>query len=702
MRLSIPWRGLAGAFGLAASAGVWAAGQDTGPAAIFAGCDGDNRPPAEVASPRERIERAPKVDRFSQRAFASFSMDEIEAGAAADGSCWARMDGVWRQAAQVVLDTRGLDSTVWGSDGPELLPLATGTYTTPRHLVVVEPDDPSTALYLATGLTGSPFVRFVSGDGLTLENVLVRGGPVKTYTATGAFEYGRTLTLSVTRSGRVRLRLDGADFYRPEPNNSQAAMEAQIPGNDPFLLSSNLEYLAASRRGYDIARQDPFYLNSNDKLEIFEEIDPRYYYIAERRVIPVTFSYIPESGQGTVYRKSLMSSEKHIQETTSHSFGASIETGGASAAYSATKSSMNSLRETESVAQAIGYSRSKKYALVLDHAYARLSAAFVDAVEDARRNFRYQGLIDKFGTHYPYAVTYGATAKMTQSFTETGYQQIAAQTSGQSGSVGATLFGVGGSISASRNAGTTTGTSGSLGSENASFVAVGGNGSWDQNGYSAGDSHYPILLDLRPIWELLNPMNFPGEPEVYQTVRTNLQRAVQRHLATVASTAGPIDATSRLPAIEEAKPEPKEEWHVYVRQAWCTGKGVGKVKRVEGRITISEGDRKTSKKTISVECKKKYDTATFSYRATDGELLRLFGTRSEMKQRRTSFDLDWIYQGTVFSQSWEKDTTDPFGTTAHPFYRNLPVGKSQDHVWKVSGDSKWPTFHLRLRFKRIK
>ena len=57
-------------------------------------------------------------------------------------------------------------------------------------------------------------------------------------------------------------------------------------------------------------------------------------------------------------------------------------------------------------------------------------------------------------------------------------------------------------------------------------------------------------------------MNFPGEPEVYQLVRANLQRAVQRHLATVTSAAGPIDTTSRLPAIEEAKPEPKEEWHV--------------------------------------------------------------------------------------------------------------------------------------------
>ncbi len=681
-------------------AGLRAETTDTGPAAIFAGCDADERAPVSVPSPRERVERTPKVDRFTQRAFASFSMDDVEKGAG-DPLCWARLDGVWGEDSVIVLDDSTINEQVWGADSPELLALSTGTYTTPRHIVIVEPAEPEQALYLATGLTGSPFVKFASGDGLTLKEVLTRGGPVKTYTATAAFEYGNRMMLSVTRSGRVRLQVGGVDYYRPAPRVSQAVIANQLPSNDPFLMSANLEYLRASRRGYDIALQDTFYLNDNDKLEVFQDLGPQHYYIEEKRIIPLSFEFLPESSQGTVYRKSLVSSEKQIQETESHSLGGKIETPGSKAGYSTTKSSMRSMRQSRSVAQTVGYSRVKKYALALDHAYLELSDAFVDAVEEARRNFRYQALIDKFGTHYPYAVTYGATAKMTQSFTEESYREMESQRSGWGSEAGASAFGMRGTVNVSEQSGTTTGKSGTIGDDRTTFVAVGGNGSWDQNGYSAGESHYPVLLDLRPIWELLNPMNFPGEPEVYQLVRANLEKAVQRHLEKVTQSLGPIDRVSLLPEVKPAVPEPVEVWLVYVRHAWCTGKGVGKVKRVKGKLKIQLDGQRTSEKTIVVECKKKFETKTFSYKADNPHLLRVTGTRSEIQGMRPEFEMNWIYEGTVLKQTSHDASVEPFGTSSHPFYRNLVAGKSTDYIWKVSTD-KWPTFHLRLRFKRIR
>ena len=682
------------------TAGLRAEETDTGPGAIFAGCDAEERAPVSAPNPRDRVERSQKVDRFTQRAFASFSMDDVE-NSAGEPLCWARLDGVWAQDAAIVLDDSTINTQVWGADSPELLALSTGTYTTLRYIVIVEPDDPAQALYLATGLTGSPFVKFVSSDGLALKDVLTRGGPTKTYTATAGFEYGNRMLLSVTRSGRVRLQMGRVDYYRPAPNASQETIANQLSSDDAFLMSANLEYLPASRRGYDIALQDTFYLNDNDKLEVFQDLGPQHYYIEEKRVIPLSFEFLPESSQGTVYRKSLVSSEDQIQETESHSLGGKIKTGALMAGYSTTKSSMRSMKQSNSVAQTIGYSRVKKYALVLDHAYAELSDAFVDAVEDARRNFRYQALIDKFGTHYPYAVTYGATAKMAQSFTEESYTEIVSEKAGWGAEAGVKAFGMKGTVNVKEQSGTTTGTSGTIGDDRATFVAVGGNGSWDQNGYSAGDSHYPVLLDLRPIWELLNPMNFPGEPEVYQLVRANLQKAVERHLARVTQSLGPIERVSLLPEVEPAKPEPVEEWHVYVRRAWCTGKGVGKVKSVKGKVKIQLGDQRTGEKTIIVDCKKKFEKTTFSYRANNPQLLRVVGTREQIKAMRPAFEMNWIYQGTVFKQKSHDARVEPFGTTSHPFYRNLDAGSSVSYVWKVSTD-KWPTFHLRLRFIRIR
>ena len=66
------------------------------------------------------------------------------------------------------------------------------------------------------------------------------------------------------------------------------------------------------------------------------------------------------------------------------------------------------------------------------------------------------------------------------------------------------------------------------------FTAVGGNGSWSEAGFASGDAHYPILADLRPIDELLSPIYFPGERDIYGEARRGLARAIEdyfyRHL----------------------------------------------------------------------------------------------------------------------------------------------------------------------------
>lgn len=546
------------------------------PGDVFAGCDDRASVAAPGGSPRERVDAAaPRVDRITQRSFASLSLDDVDAGVPDEMAslCWARLDGVWRETGTITLDRARDDSTAWGSDARELVSMANGSYTTPRFVVIVETADPATGLHLATGLEDTPFVRFESNDGLDLREVLERGGPVKTYHATAPFAYGSTLTLDVSRTGRARLSLNGALFVRPEPSASRAGADSRIPIDDAFLLGANLENLAASRRGYDIVTQDPFLLLQNDKEEVFAPVDPRMYSITERRAVPVGFTFVQEGQQGTVFHRTLVASERDVQRTSTHTFGGSLDanipsakTPGlsvfeASAGYAATTSAMTSMRNSNSVAQAVAYSRYKQYALVLDHPYVTLSSAFIDAIEDARRFHRYQALIARFGTHYPYAVTYGATAKMTQQFTEETYAREERLEEGFSAQAGVKVFGIGGSAHHSELAGKHTGTRGTVGSEGATFVAVGGNGSWDQGGYSAGGTPYPILLDLRPIYELLNPMNFPGEPEVYQRVRANLKRAVVAYLeanTSALSTDSMLPDVAPLPPPAPPRPAPVE------------------------------------------------------------------------------------------------------------------------------------------------
>ncbi|NOX69581.1 MAG: hypothetical protein GXP15_10370, partial [Gammaproteobacteria bacterium] len=365
------------------------------PNRIFAGCDDDARAPAS-SNPRDRIEQrgGPTVDRFTQRTFASFTMDDVERGISDEMSvlCWARLDGVWQESRSIVSDSSKNDGTIWGASSRELISLTNGNYTTLGHIVIVETENPERTIYLATGLSGAPFVRFQSTDEMKFEDVFKRGGPQKTYIANNPFAFGSRMTVDVTRSGRVRLRLGNRQFLRPKPGVSESVADNQLAADDAFLIGYQLDNLPATRRGYDIISQDPFFLLNNSKAEVFAEVDPRQYSITEKRIVPVGFKLVREDSQGTVYRKEVMSSEQSIQETVSHTMGGSVSGAGfagplpvqGKVSLDASIATSKSMSQNQSIARAIGYSRTKKYALVVDHPYVQLSDDFIDAIDDAR------------------------------------------------------------------------------------------------------------------------------------------------------------------------------------------------------------------------------------------------------------------------------------------------------------------------------
>ncbi len=657
------------------------------------------------------MDRKPVVDKITQRSFASFSMDDVQRGVPGNMAslCWARLDGVWRDNHAPMLDREKDNPDVWSSDTPQLISLANGNYTTPRYLVIEDTGQPDETLRLTPGLAGTDFAEFVSNDGIPLTQVLKRGGKVKTYTTRSAFIYGNRFSIDITRTGRIRLNFDRVSFMRPQPGVSKAASSEQLPADDAFLLSYNLDNLAASRKGYDLMQQDPFYLLQNPKSEIFARVDPRNYYITEKRTVPVGLSLVQEGAQGYVFRKQLVSSATEVQRTYAHSFGVNVYYGKrpaatftASAGINASQNESESMRRSKSVAKAIGYTRSKKYALVVDHPYVTLSDDFIDAVDDALRYHRYGALLKRFGTHYPYAVTYGAMARMTQSFDKTAYIERAQKMEGFAWNGGASIYGAGGDVQESTRRGTGTGSSGSIGNEGVTFVGVGGNGSWDHNGFAAGDTPVPILLDLRPVSELLNPMNFPGEPEIYDRVRRNLERAIAHHIQTHYR---PLSDRSWLPPVPEAKIEeeakPHEEvWHAYVRHAWCKGTAItaAKVKELSGRITISKSGPRGKDKTarhLDPKCKLKAQKIRYSYKSGDFGLLTFRGTRAEIAKHTIKFQLDYQLK------PWKKQYSNKKNFSSSVLKNGLAVGTSKTQQWKITNKGQ-PDVFINMRLKRIK
>ena len=182
------------------------------------------------------------------------------------------------------------------------------------------------------------------------------------------------------------------------------------------------------------------------------------------------------------------------------------------------------------VARETGMMRYKKYALVLDMPYMQLSDRFIDAIDDARRTGDYWKLIERYGTHYPYAMTYGAAGRLSQNITAEGYAKAQSESTGNH-STRETVADVY-QTSTYRTSKSQHGTSVSERNEYGEkvFDAVGGNGSWNENGFAAGETSYPILADLRPLHELLSPLYFPDEPEIYETARFALAEAIDDYL----------------------------------------------------------------------------------------------------------------------------------------------------------------------------
>ena len=555
----------------AAAAGATDAGR---PDEAFSGCDTVIAATPQIASSRQRIANAAiRVDALTNREFASFSVDELAGSLGEDqiDQCWFRLDGVWREDTPIALDTNFIPQG-WSSSRPELVHLANGTYTTPIHIYILPSPEPEKILQIKLAQDAGEPAMYSSSDGVTLRQLLEERGRTKVYLGSrlapesGLAQY---MTVDVTRTGYLRIRIGPTSFYRPAPGTV-----SRVSGDDPFMIGYTMENLRANRTGYDVTEQNPNRLLQNPKAEVFDFATDRGAVIDQRRVVPLGLKLIKEETQGTVHYSTNVSSEREYQAMTQSNFGNSTRigvsgqvggggrNGGGNASMSgeagygwgsaSAKQQFSSLQNSRSVAEEIGYMRFKKLALVVDPTYARLTDRFIDAVADAQRHGDFRELFSRFGTHYPYAVTYGAAGEVRQRITARAFERRR-QSATSSSSNERTAFVVG-ETSSYRSSETQSGSSVRETNEHGerTFDAVGGNGSWDQNGFSAGDAHYPILADLRPLSDLLSPINFPGQPEIYIDLHRRFAQAIEEYLVSKAS----LSEASLIPIAAPAARQP--------------------------------------------------------------------------------------------------------------------------------------------------
>ncbi len=689
----------------------------------FRGCEipenaGQERS-ASAPSPRERIDG---------RQFAPVANEQPSAGMPGDGDeCWTRMDGVWVENADANFDTSSNDGREWDVQGTALVGLLHGNYTTPETLFIV-PGGNEDELWVMSGVNDVRYTRFASSGDQSIASLIGNTRASKIYEADSRTSLGSRLTVDYTAGGALRIRAGNRQFLRPPPLE-----ESDLSIDDVFVIQYQTDNFAANLKGYNVLTQDPFLLMNNNKGEVFARRDREEYRIQEKYAVPLGFTLRNESLQGNVYRSTTVSSEKELQNANSSSFGLNavysvsgavnsvlafvpgagqVADTGFSVGYASTQSSMASLRQSNSIAQVVGYSRAKSYAIIVEHGDTKLSRDFLTAVGDAQDEGDYQQLIERFGTHYAYAVTYGANAKMTRDISSEAFSEAMTEEQGnkfeaEAKIVGSSIGGFNESMSSMGNR-----TAGEIGNEGGRFVAVGGNGSWDSGGYARGDRVAPILLDLRPLDELLNPINFPDQPDVYTRVRAELAQSINRYLAGQArplSNERLIERVSYTPPPPEPEPEPEkiepiEEWHVYVRYLNCTKPGPGTTNGASGNITISAtGPRPgfAQQKRLSVDCKwKQNNRSTYSYSISDNTpgLLILRGTRAEMKQYRLSFDFAWQYNGAVRGKN--RNSKRALNNTPMQS-AGLAADKSHTTTW-VIGPNGRPELKLYLRVKRIK
>lgn len=358
----------------------------------------------------------------------------------------------------------------------------------------------------------------------------------------------RYLTLAVDGKASVvyQYKNDFVRFLRPAPYELGERQE-KLPWGATFSLNERPTQVGANFTGYNVSTMHPrdFQFDSGSSRLLFDYPDEhqRQYQPTDGKIIvPHGLFYRPDNeGFESMRVETISNAAEHAaSHKTNIGFKVGLEIPylhfGGSASYRRETESMAKNREQHKSEWTIARSTETRYALVLDKSRVQLDDYFRDRVLELRNRHLagydlvkegdYSRFVDEFGTHYPYAATYGGMTYLQSEYTETSRQASQSSTSSRS---------VEGHVSFFASSGGDGTWGGSKSNENESsgssksdmFRTYGGSLSRGEGWSLPKGEEIPILMDLRPIYELFSPLFFE-DPIVWMQLRVGVQRSLRQ------------------------------------------------------------------------------------------------------------------------------------------------------------------------------
>lgn len=348
----------------------------------------------------------------------------------------------------------------------------------------------------------------------------------------GRYRFEDELVLTIDHVNQITVQ-PGSTLLRPgaysrtQPYPAYADVDSdKLQWGATFTLDQRPRKLEYNFKGFNIAHLDPIDLQlttgtSRNVFKLPAEDSHNYHYTSAGKIVPNGLIYRGDREAINQARTSMIENDQAYQEAWNFNLGMNIGIPGAS--FGANFSHQESMQRASETKKSLSLTLAQevKYALVLDRSRMELDDDFRQAILDLRDAGlllpfdEYQKAIDNFiityGTHYPYAVTYGGMAYLTKRWSQ---EEISkAQESGSSASAEAsgTIEGVtvGGNIGGGSSSSIKTG----AGSEQSGYRlgTIGGEISMgaEGGGWSLPEgAEVPVFLDLRPISDLFSPLYF--------------------------------------------------------------------------------------------------------------------------------------------------------------------------------------------------
>ena len=320
-----------------------------------------------------------------------------------------------------------------------------------------------------------------------------------------------------------------------------------------FSLEQKPMLTRANFRGYNPVKmnhRDYQYSGTTKFIFKFPVEDSRDYYFAEgKMIVPYGVHYRScNQGREGSNTKTLTTSQEY-QSEWSASLGVSAESPfvgsfSADTSFGQQAEQMNS----EKTVCTLTSTKETKYALILDRGRAELDPEFRSRIEELRDKAIAWGdddfdrFFDVYGTHYAHAITYGGMAWLEMHCSESEYNTMHGQSASVHVSGGASLeglcdIGVSGGLDAKQSQTLHN----MVGTQRAKFGTYGGSLSAGEGWSLNRGEEVPLLLDLRPIYEVLAPTHF-DDPYVWVTLRAKMRQAFFRYTGARVSPHSKTDA----------------------------------------------------------------------------------------------------------------------------------------------------------------